>query len=254
MRVLICDNLSPQGLEILRKEKGVSVELKPGLSPQELISIIPSYDALIIRSSTKVTAEVIAAAQRLKVIGRAGVGLDNVDVEAATKRGIVVMNAPGGNTITTAEHTVALIMAVSRKIPQANISTKNCKWEKKKFMGVEVFNKTLGVIGLGRIGIEVSRRMKEFGMQVIAYDPFISLEVARKQGVEIVELPQLLSRADYITIHTPLTKETHHLIDKKVLEQMKRGVYIINCARGGIIDEAALYEALLGGQVAVGCV
>jgi D-3-phosphoglycerate dehydrogenase len=250
MQVLVCDNLSAKGIEILRQEDGISVDIKPGLSPQELISTVPPYDALLIRSSTKVTAEVIAAAQNLKVVGRAGVGLDNVDVEAATKRGIVVMNAPGGNTITTAEHTVALIMAISRKIPQANLSMKNSEWNKKKFMGVEVFNKTLGVIGLGRIGIEVCRRMKDFGMQVIAYDPFISLEVAQKYGIEMVELPQLLSSADYITLHTPLTKETRHLIDKAAFSQMKQGVHIINCARGGIIDEGALYEALTSGQVA----
>ncbi len=175
MKVLVCDNLSSHGLEILRQEKDIYIEQKPGLTPQELISIIPDYDALIVRSSTKVTAEAIAAAKNLKVVGRAGVGLDNVDIPAATKRGIVVMNAPGGNTITTAEHAVAMIMAVSRKIPQATNSMKDLKWEKKKFMGVEVFNKTLGIIGLGRIGFEVSRRMKEFGMRVIAFDPFISL-------------------------------------------------------------------------------
>jgi D-3-phosphoglycerate dehydrogenase len=250
MQVLVCDNLSTQGLEILRQEEGISLDLKTGMSLQELIAAVPSYDALIIRSSTKVTAEVINAAKKLKVIGRAGVGLDNVDVEAATKCGIVVMNAPGGNTITTAEHTVAMIMAISRKIPQANISMKNGEWEKKKFMGVEVFNKTLGVIGLGRIGIEVSRRMKSFGMRVIAYDPFISLEVAQKHGIEIVELPQLLASADYISLHTPLTKETLNLIDAGTISQMKKGVYIINCARGGIIDEKALHEALISGHVA----
>lgn len=250
MKVLICDNLSPKGLEILKQEQGIVVEQKPGLSPQELIAIIPAYDALIVRSSTKVTADVIAASQKLKVIGRAGVGLDNIDVAAATKRGIVVMNAPGGNTITTAEHTVAMIMAVSRRIPQATASMKAHKWEKKKFMGVEVSHKTLGVIGLGRIGIAVCRRMKEFGMQIIAYDPFISLEVAQKHEIEIVELPQLLSCADYITIHTPLTEETRHLIDEAALSQVKPGVYIINCARGGIIDEKALHKALVDGHVA----
>ncbi len=250
MKVLVCDNLSSHGLEILRQEQDISIEQKPGLAPQELISIIADYDALIVRSSTKVTAEVIAAAQNLKVVGRAGVGLDNVDIAAATKRGIVVMNAPGGNTITTAEHTVAMIMAVSRKIPQATTSMKDFKWEKKKFVGVEVFNKTLGVIGLGRIGFEVGRRMKEFGMQVIAYDPFISLEAAQKQEIEVVELNQLLSKADYITIHTPLTEETRYLIDEAALARMKPEAYIINCARGGIINEKALYNALTNGRLA----
>lgn len=249
MKVLVSDTLSEEGLEIL-KEAGLEVIYKPGLSPEELKREIQEVEGLIIRSGTKVTEEVIRNATKLKVIGRAGTGLDNVDIQAANEKGIVVMNVPGGNTLSAAEHTLALLFALARKIPQANQSVKEGRWERKKFMGVELNGKTLGIIGLGRIGNIVAERALCLKMQVLAYDPFVSPEFAAKKGIELVSLEDLYRRADFITIHTPLTKETYHLIDRKALAKMKKGVYIINCARGGIIDEGALYEALVSGQVA----
>jgi D-3-phosphoglycerate dehydrogenase len=203
-----------------------------------------------VRSGTKVTKDIIEVADNLKVIGRAGVGLDNVDIESATERGIIVMNTPGGNTISTAEHTMTMMLALSRNVPQAFVALKEGKWERKKFMGVEVFNKTLGIVGLGRIGGEVAKRALAFGMRVVGYDPYIRSEAAMRAGVELVEIRDLLSRSDYITVHVPLTDETRHLIGKKEFEAMKEGVRIINCARGGIIDESALYEAIKKGKVA----
>ena len=249
MKVLISDPLSEEGIQIL-KNAGLEVAYKPGLSHEELLEIIPDFDAIIIRSGTKVTADVIEKAEKLKVIGRAGTGLDNVDIEAANKKGIVVMNVPGGNTLSAAEHTLAMLFALARKLPQAVASIKSGKWEKKKFMGVELNNKTLGIIGLGRIGSIVADRALALKMHVIAYDPYVSPEAAEKKGVELVSLEELYKRSDFITIHTPLTKETYHLIDEKAISMMKDGVYIINCARGGIIDEEALYKALISGKVA----
>lgn len=249
MKVLISDNISEKCIDIL-KNAGLTVDINVGLKPDELKALIGEYHGLVIRSATKVTGEIIEAARNLKVIGRAGSGLDNVDKIAATKKGIVVMNTPGGNTITTAEHTIAHIVSLARLIPQATASMKAGKWEKKKFMGVELFNKTLGVVGIGNIGGEVAKRMQAFGMNIIAYDPFFSEDKAKTMGVEKVEIPELFKRADFITIHTPLTPETKYLINKKSLKTMKQSVRIINCARGGIINETDLYEALVAGKVA----
>ncbi len=249
MKVLVSDNISSKGVEIL-KNAGLTVDVKTGLKPDELKSIIGDYHALIVRSATKATADIIDAAKNLKVIGRAGSGLDNVDKAAASKRGIVVMNTPGGNTITTAEHTIAMIFAVARKIPQANASMANGSWEKKKFMGTELYNKTLGVIGLGNIGGEVARRAQSLGMQVIAFDPFLSEEKANEMGIEKIEVSDLIKRADFITVHTPLTNETKNLVRAETIKTMKDGVYIINCARGGIINEKDLFDALESGKVA----
>lgn len=249
MKVLVSDNISSKGVEILRNA-GLTTDVKTGLKPEELKSIIGDYDALIVRSATKATADIIDAAKNLKVIGRAGSGLDNVDKVAASKHGIVVMNTPGGNTITTAEHTIAMIFAVARKIPQANASMANGAWEKKKFMGTELYNKTLGIIGLGNIGGEVARRMQSLGMLVIAFDPFLSEEKANEMGIEKIEVSELIKRSDFITVHTPLTNETKNLIRAETIKTMKDGVYIINCARGGIINEKDLYAALESGKVA----
>ncbi len=249
MKVLVSDSLSKEGLEILEKS-GLEVVYKPGLPYEELLEIIPEFHGLVIRSGTKVTREVIERAKNLKVIGRAGTGLDNVDIPAANEKGIVVMNVPGGNTLSAAEHTLALLFALARKVPQAVASLKAGKWEKKKFMGVELNGKVLGIIGLGRIGNIVADRAIGLKMKVIAYDPFVSPETAEKKGIELVSLEDLFKRADFITIHTPLTKETYHLVDEKAFSLMKDGVYLINCARGGIIDEEALYEAMVSGKVA----
>ena len=249
MKILVSDTLSEEGLKIL-ENAGFEVVYKPGLPPEELLEIIGEFDGLIIRSGTKVTREVIERAKKLRVIGRAGTGLDNVDLQAANEKGIVVMNVPGGNTLSAAEHTLGLLFALARKIPQAVASIKAGKWEKKKFMGVEINNKTLGIIGLGRIGSIVADRAIAMKMKVIAYDPFVTPEAAEKKGIELVELEELFKRSDFITIHTPLTKETYHLIDEKAFSMMKDGVYLINCARGGIVDEEALYNALKSGKVA----
>ncbi|NWF51545.1 MAG: phosphoglycerate dehydrogenase [Nitrospirae bacterium] len=249
MKVLVSDNLSTKGIEILKKA-GIDVDIKTGLKPEELLEIIVNYHGLIVRSATKVTSKIIEAASNLKVIGRAGSGLDNVDIIAATKKGIVVMNAPGGNTITTAEHTMALMFSLARQIPQATASMKDGKWEKKKFMGVELFNKTLGIIGIGNIGSQVAKRAQAFAINVIAYDPFLSEEKANSMGIEKVKLEELFRRSDFITIHTPLTQETKNLINKETIKKMKDGVRIINCARGGIINEKDLYDALTEGKIA----
>ncbi len=249
MKVLVSDNLSPKGINILKKA-GLKVDFKVGLKPAELQQIIGSYDALIIRSATKVTAGIIKAARKLRVIGRAGSGLDNVDKAAATKHGIVVMNTPGGNTITTAEHTISLLFSMARQIPQATNSMKQGKWEKKKFTGVELFNKTLGIIGLGNIGSQVAKMAQGMGMNIIAYDPFLSAEKAKALGVKGAGLDQLIKKSDFITIHTPLTEETKGLINTEKISRMKTGVMIISSARGGIIDEKALCRALKTGKVA----
>jgi D-3-phosphoglycerate dehydrogenase len=249
MKVLISDNISPKCIDILKKS-GLEVDVKTGMKPEELKARIGDYHGLIIRSATKVTSAVIDAATNLKVIGRAGSGLDNVDRTAATKKGIVVMNTPGGNTITTAEHTISLMLSLARKIPQATMSMKAGKWEKKKFMGVELFNKTLGVIGIGNIGSQVAKRAQGLAMNVIAYDPFLSEDKAKAMGVEKVDLQELFRRSDFITIHTPLTPETKNMINKETIKIMKNSVRIINCARGGIINEKDLYDAVIDGKVA----
>ena len=249
MKVLVSDNISPKGIEILKKA-GLAVDVKTGMTPEELKACIGEYSGLVIRSATKVTAEIIDAAVKLKVIGRAGSGLDNVDKAAASKKGIVVMNTPGGNTVTTAEHSIAMLFAASRLIPQATASMKAGKWEKKKFMGVELFRKTLGVVGLGNIGGQVAKKAQGLEMNVIAYDPFLSEETAAASGIKKVSLEELFREADFITIHTPLTSETKGIINSKTISTMKDGIRIVNCARGGIINEQDLYEALKSGKVA----
>jgi D-3-phosphoglycerate dehydrogenase len=250
MKILVSDPLSEEGLKILKDAKEFQVDVKTDLKPEQLKEIIKDYDALIVRSATKVTKDIISAATKLKVIGRAGVGLDNVDLEAATQKGIIAMNTPAGNTISTAEHTMSVILALSRNIPQANSSMKSGEWKRSKFMGVELYHKILGIIGLGRIGSEVAKRALSFGMKVLAYDPFLSREISESIGVEVVELKDLLTRSDYITVHVPLTEETRHIISNKEFAIMKKGVRVINCARGGIIDEAALANAIKEGRVA----
>jgi D-3-phosphoglycerate dehydrogenase / 2-oxoglutarate reductase len=244
MKVLISDNLAESGIERLLAIPEFDVEVNTSLTHDELRQIIKEYDALVIRSGTKVSADIIDAAVNLKVIARAGIGLDNVDVAAASKHGIVVMNTPEGNVITTAEHTIAMMLSVSRNIPQANSSLKDNKWEKKRFRGKEVFNKVLGVIGVGRIGRIVADRAKGLRMNVIGYDPYISSDVIDKLGIEGVTLDELFARSDYITVHTPMTQETRHIINAESFKKMKKGVFILNCARGGIVNEEALYEAV----------
>jgi D-3-phosphoglycerate dehydrogenase len=248
MKVLVSDSLAEEGVR--RLETGAEVDVITNLSPEELVKKIKDYDALVIRSGTKVTAEVINAADRLKVIGRAGVGIDNVDVEAATKKGIIVLNTPGGNTISAAEHTIAMMMALARNIPQANAALHKGEWNRKKYTGVEFFNKTLGIVGLGRVGAEVATRMKSFGMQIVAFDPFITEEKAKQLGITLAPLEQVLREGDFITVHTPLTNETRNLIDEDEFKIMKPGVRIVNCARGGIINEASLAKAVAEGKVA----
>jgi D-3-phosphoglycerate dehydrogenase len=234
----------------LQAEKGLSVTVKTDHTPQQLQDAIGDYEALIVRSATKVTKDVIARGKKLKVIGRAGVGLDNVDLEAATARGIIVMNAPAGNSISTAEHTMSMILSMARNIPQAYASMRKGEWKRSKFRGVELYAKVLGVVGLGRIGTEVAKRARSFGMKVMAFDPFLTAERARQLEVEPVDLAQLLVSADYITFHTPLTEETKGMISREQFAAMKKGVRIVNCARGGIVDEAALIEAVNAGTVA----
>jgi D-3-phosphoglycerate dehydrogenase / 2-oxoglutarate reductase len=248
MKVLVSDSLAEEGVR--RLESGAEVDVITNLSPEELIQKIKEYDALVIRSGTKVTADVIKAADRLKVIGRAGVGIDNVDVEAATKKGIIVLNTPGGNTISAAEHTIAMMLAVARNIPQANAALHRGEWNRKKYTGVEFFNKTLGIVGLGRVGAEVAYRMKAFGMQILAFDPFVTEEKAKQMGLTLAPLETVLREGDFITVHTPLTNETRNLIDEDEFKIMKPGVRIVNCARGGIINEAALAKAVAEGKVA----
>lgn len=249
-KVLVSDPIAEQGIEILKKEKDLQVDVKLKMKPEELISIIGDYDALAIRSETKVTAQVIDAANKLKVVGRAGVGVDNVDVPAASKKGIIVMNTPDGNTISTAEHTMSMIMSLSRNIPQADASMRNKKWDRKKYTGVELYGKVLGIIGLGRVGREVAVRAKSFNMDIIVFDPYLTEELARKLEIKPASLEEVITKSDFITVHTPLNKETKDLISDKEIAKMKDGVRIINCARGGIINEKALCEALKSGKVA----
>jgi D-3-phosphoglycerate dehydrogenase len=250
-KVLISDALSPAAVQIF-KDRGIDVDFQPALGKdkEKLATVIGNYDGLAIRSATKVTAKILEWAKDLKVIGRAGIGVDNVDIPAATARGIIVMNTPFGNSITTAEHAISLMLALARQIPEADASTRAGKWEKNKFMGVEIFGKTLGVIGCGNIGSIVADRAIGLRMKVIAFDPFLSQERAADLGVEKVEIDELFRRADFITLHAPLTDKTRNIINADAIKNMKKGVRIINCARGGLVDEGALYEALKNGQVA----
>jgi D-3-phosphoglycerate dehydrogenase len=247
-RVLIADELSPAAVAIF-KDRGIAVDVKTGLSKDQLLEIIDQYDGLAVRSATKPNKEVIARAKRLKVIGRAGIGVDNVDIPAATAAGIVVMNTPFGNSITTAEHAIAMMFALARQLPQADLSTQAGKWEKNRFMGVELYAKTLGLIGAGNIGSIVADRAQGLKMKVVAYDPFLSPDRAVEMGVEKVELDELLARADFITLHTPLTDKTRNILSREALAKAKPGVMIVNCARGGLVDEQALREGLDSGHI-----
>ena len=249
IRIFVSDDVSASGLQPLR-DAGLCLEKKTGLSSEALRAELAASDGLIVRSETKVTAELMDAAKDLRVIGRAGVGVDNIDVAAATARGIVVMNAPDGNTITTAEHTIALLVALARRVPQANLSLKSGKWERKNVIGTELQGKTLGSVGLGRIGRVVANRARALGMNVAAFDPFVVPDVARDAEIEFLSMDEVLARADFLTIHTPLTPETRGVIGTDAFAKMKRGVRIINCARGGLIDESALYDAIKSGKVA----
>jgi len=249
MKVLISDNLAPVGARILQ-DAGLEVDIKTGLTPAELKGIIANYDGLVIRSATKVTADIIEAAAHLKVIGRAGIGLDNVDVPIASKHGVVVMNAPDGNATTAAEHAIAMMLSLSRNVPQATASLKAGKWEKKKFMGREVTGKTLGIVGIGRIGSIVADRAQGLRMKVIAYDPHMTREMVEKLGVEMVSMEELCQRSDYISVHVPMTKETKDFLSAREFKNMKKDAMLIDCARGGVVDEKALCEALTNGEIA----
>jgi D-3-phosphoglycerate dehydrogenase len=249
-KVLVSDKLSDSGLNVLRAAQGIEVDYRPGLSEDELCDAIGDYDALIIRSGSKVTAKVIERADGLQVIGRAGIGVDNVDVPAASRKGVVVMNTPTGNAVTTAEHALSLLMSLARKIPVATASVKNGKWEKNKFEGTEIAGKTLAIVGMGNIGRIVADRAQGLKMNVIAFDPVLSSDRAASLGVELVTLDALFERADFITVHAPLTPETKNLIGENALKRMKKGVMIVNAARGGIVDEKALAKAIVEGHVA----
>ena len=248
LKVLISDPIAKEGIEIL-KNSGFEVVEKTGMPPEELIKTIPDFDAIIVRSATKVTKEVIEAGKNLKVIGRAGVGLDNVDAEAAKAKGIKVVNTPAATSISVAELALGMMLSAARMIPQATASTKAGKWEKKRFHGTELFGKTLGIIGIGRIGSELAKRAKALGMEVIAYDPYVKSTDFGK----IVDFDTLLKNSDFISLHIPKTKETTHLLNKSAFDKMKNGVIIVNCARGGVVDEDALYDALVSGKVKVAC-
>ncbi len=253
LKVLVADPISPRGVEDLQRDGAFDVIFQTGLKEDQLLEIIPDCAALVVRSETKVNQRVLDAAKALRVVGRAGVGVDNVDVEAATARGVIVMNTPDGNTISTAEHAFSLLVSIARTIPQAHASVAAGKWERKKFQGVELYGKTLAILGMGRIGGELARRAIAFGMRVLAYDPYLAASRARAMQVELIEdLDEILPRADFISMHMPLTPETHHMLDARRLALCKAGVRIVNCARGGLIDEAALLPALESGHVA-GC-
>ena len=249
MKILVADDVSESGLQPLR-DAGFIVERKIGLSPELLCDELADSEGLIVRSETKVTGELLDAARNLRVIGRAGVGIDNIDVPAATARGVVVMNAPDGNTITTAEHTIALLVALARRVPQANSSLKSGKWERKNFIGTELQGKTLGIVGLGRIGRVVASRARALGMKIVAYDPFIAPEQTRDLEIESASFDEVLRCADFLTVHTPLTPDTRGLINADALAKMKSGARLINCARGGLIDEQALFHAIYSGKIA----
>ncbi|MDQ0418082.1 D-3-phosphoglycerate dehydrogenase [Croceifilum oryzae] len=249
-KVLITDPLSDLGIEKLLQATDVKVIRQTNLTPEQLLIAIEDADALLVRSQTKVTADVIAKGKKLKVIGRAGVGVDNIDISAATKHGVIVINAPDGNTISTAEHTFAMMISLARNIPQAYRSTIQGEWKRKEFVGIELNKKTLSIIGLGRIGAELAKKAKAFRMQVVAFDPYLTEERAEKLGVQKATLHEAIAQGDFISVHTPLTKQTHHLISDNEFSMMKDGARILNCARGGIIDEDALYKALVEGKVA----
>lgn len=249
-KVLVSDSMSDIGLTALRAAPNVEVDLKTGLSAEQLLEIIPAYDALLVRSATRVTAEVLRAGTRLRVVGRAGVGVDNIDVEAATQAGIIVVNAPTGNVVAAAEHTIAMLMALARNIPQADAHVRAGLWKRDKFMGVEVRGKLLGTVGLGRVAQEVVRRAQGLGMSVIAYDPYVTAEYATQRSVELVDLDTLVARADFLTLHVPLTPQTRHLISRERLALMQPTARLINVARGGIVDEQALVEAVQTGKLA----
>ncbi len=248
-KILVADTLSAAGLEVFTRHGELDVRTESGMSPEKLKAAIPEFDALVVRSSTKVTADLLDAAVNLKVIGRAGIGVDNIDVGAATLRGIVVMNTPQENSIAAAEHTISLMLALARKVPQANASLKAGRWEKSKFIGTEVFNKTLGVIGIGNIGGIVAERAAGLKMRVIAYDPHIPPQTASRKGIPLVSLDELLASSDFLTIHIPLTEETRNMIDARALKKMAPGSMLINCARGGIVNERDLHEALVSGHL-----
>jgi D-3-phosphoglycerate dehydrogenase / 2-oxoglutarate reductase len=251
LKILIADPISPKGIDLLRAGAKLLVDVKTGLKESDLLGIIAEYSAIVVRSQTKITANVIASASKLKVVGRAGVGVDNVDVDAATRRGVIVMNTPGGNTISTAEHAFSLLVSIARSIPQAHTSVKAGQWDRKSYEGVELHGKTIGIVGMGRIGTEIARRAIAFGMRPIAYDPYLSPSRARSLQVELFDdLDEVLSRADFLTLHMPLSSETMHLIDAERMAKMKKGARIVNCARGGLIDEVALFEALKSGHIA----
>ncbi len=249
MKILVSDPIAEDGIAVLR-QAGHEVDVRTGLSPDELKAIIGDYAALAVRSETKVTADILAAATSMRIIGRAGVGVDNIDLDEATRRGIIVVNAPAGNTVTTAEHSFAMLMAAARNIPQAYVSVRNGEWKRSKFIGTELSGKTLGIIGLGKVGAEVARRAVAFDMKVLAYDPYASPEIVAKLGVTLAEVDEILPRADFLTVHTPLTDATRGMIGAERLRMMKPTARVINCARGGIIDEAALAEAVEQGVIA----
>ena len=248
-KILVSDPLGDRGLEILRREKSLEVDVKTGLKEEELKKIIGNYEAILIRSSTKLSRDILEHAKKLRIIGRAGVGVDNVDLDAATKQGIIVMNTPEGNTISTSEHTLSMLMAVARNIPQAHASVKKGEWTRGKFIGSELHGKVLGVIGLGRIGRQVVIRAASFGMECIGFDPFIPKENLSQFGIVSVTLEELLKRSHFITVHVPLTDQTKNMLGPKEFDMMQKGVYILNCARGGIVDEKALYDAIKSGKV-----
>src|SRR3954469_6698361 len=251
MNVLICDPISPRGIEYFKQQPGLRVTvLEKRLSEAELIPIVGEVEAMVVRSETKVTRKIMEAAPKLSVVGRAGVGVDNVDVDAATQRGIIVMNTPSGNTISTAELTFSMLMALARKIPQANASIKAGEWNRKAFQGTELYNKTLGILGMGRIGSEVAKRAIAFGMAVLAYDPYLNLARAKAMQVELVELDEIYARADFITVHMPISDETKGMINAAAFAKMRKGVRVLNCARGGIVNEPDLCDAIKAGRVA----
>lgn len=249
MKVLVSDPIAPQGIQIL-KDAGIEVVEKTGLTPEELAQVIPEFDGIIVRSATKVRKQAIDAAKNLKVIGRAGIGLDNIDQEAARSKGIKIVNTPTATSISVAELALGMMFAAARRLPQASLSTKAGKWEKKKFKGFELFGKKLGIIGIGRIGTELAKRAKALGMEVMAYDPYVK----SSDYAQCVDLDTLLKNSDYISLHIPRTEETEHILDKTAFDKMKDGVVIINCARGGVVDEEALYEAIKSGKVRIAAV
>ncbi|HEY3275261.1 MAG TPA: phosphoglycerate dehydrogenase, partial [Syntrophorhabdaceae bacterium] len=250
-KVLVTDNIAQEGINILERDGEIDVDVKVGIKNHELKEIIGNYDAIVTRSGTTVTADLVENPGKLRIIGRAGVGVDNIDIEAASKKGIIVMNAPTGNTLAATELTMGIMLSAARKIPLANQSLKSGKWDRKKFMGIELYNKTLGIVGLGRIGSNVAIRAKSFGMRVISYDPYIKKSKADSLGVQLYDsLTAVLKEVDIVTFHTPLTSLTRNMITEKEIGVMKEGVIFINCARGGIVNERALYEGLQSGKIA----